>query len=127
MGVAYFVSLDKEDIDFEYELDGKRLAKAADKLNQIAKANGMEELESFFGMGGDDLSDILGDEDISREEQWFEAAEGVKYFEALKALLVANDASIKNAKGIIAEIGDFIAVLKKAEAAGAKWHLAIDI
>lgn len=126
MGVAYYISLDIEDLPFDASVDGKRIAAAEEFLDEIAQAGDMPELMSFFGMDGDELGDILGEDDIPDAGEWHDAAEGATYFERL-AKLVAARTDAGDHGDLIQELEEFAAILHKAQGQGARWQLGMDI
>lgn len=125
MGVAYYISLDREDVDFDPMIDGKRVAKAGDLLNRIAKENYLPEVMHFFGMDGTDIESLLGESDIPDAGGWHDSGKGSEYFARL-AELVSRRADASKHKALVEELQEFSQVLAKAKAAGAQWRLAMD-
>jgi hypothetical protein len=131
MGVAYYIEIDNEELDVE-EVDGKSAARAMEELNAIAEDLGVKPFDSFLGQSMDDLSDMLGeeiepDEGVESEASWFAPSEGLVVLDGLLDALAKDPKRVKNAKRVIEDLQSYHSVLKRAEAAGARWHLAIDI
>jgi len=125
MGVAYYISLDRDDVDFDPMIDGKRVARADELLNEIAKENSMPEVMNYFGMDGSEIESLLGESDIPDAGGWHDSGEGSEYFAKL-AELVSCRADASKHKGLVRELQEFSQILAKAKAAGAKWRLAMD-
>jgi hypothetical protein len=124
MGVAWYIALDVDEPAFDADVDGKTLARHEARINELAADYDMPDLATFFGMGGDDIADVLGDEDdIAVESTWHSASDGVLYFDRLAELAVENDLP----GDLVEELQQFATVLRHAAAAGVRWHLAIDI
>lgn len=126
MGVAYYIALDLEDPGFDHAVDGKTVADAEDLLSELAQANDLPDVMSFFGMDGDELASILGEGDIPDCGEWHDSGEGQKYFERM-ADLVEKRADAVELSELVAELREFAAILGNAHALGAKWRLAMDI
>lgn len=125
MGVAYYISLDRNDLDFDPMIDGKRVARADELLNEIAKENGIPEVMNYFGMDGSEIDGLLGEADIPDAGGWHDSGEGSEYFAKL-AELVSRRADAAKHKGLVEELQEFSQILAKAKAAGAQWRLAMD-
>ncbi len=129
MSVAYYIVLDHEDPGFDTFVNGKSLARE-DSLDSLCQNIGLGSFDDFLTMSEEDISDMLG-EDIELPEgdgeQWFTAEEGLAYFGALADHINANPTSVDDAKGCLEDLADYVCVLNKAKAVGAKWHLNLDI
>ena len=136
MSVAYYIVLDVEDPGFETFVNGKAVARAADRLNTLCAAQGLPPLDSFLGQSMDDFADFL-DEDIplpdgeDGAEKWFDPQEGIRLITALSAAIQANPAALGVAAEGVAEVledlEEYRAVLAQAAAIEARWYLALDI
>jgi len=125
MGVAYYIALDNGDPDAATAVDGKVLARATEPLNDLAARLGLGPLDDFFGASADVLAEF-GVDDAS-PGPWYDAGAGVHWFETMASYIAGNRHSIEQPDEILAELKDFLAVLRKAQASGAKWHLAVDV
>ncbi|MCG8534195.1 MAG: hypothetical protein MI808_03790, partial [Pseudomonadales bacterium] len=72
----------------------------------------------------DDFDDLGLSEDLAN--QWFDAQEGIDYFESLIKLIQSNNTPFSKEE-VIADLESYIAVLKQAKMAGCQWQLQIDI
>ncbi len=134
MSVAYFIVLDKE-VDFDTMVNGKFLAKESNRIEKIASTLGMKAFDDYVsqspdearammeeaGVDPDELEDI-----VLPEQQWFDAQEGVDLVSKISTHVRANPSSVKNAKGVLADLEEYEEILQKAKSAGAKWNLQID-
>jgi hypothetical protein len=125
MGVAYYIALDNGDADVATAVDGKVLARATEDLNQLAARIGLGPLDDFFGASAEVLAEF--GVDGASPGPWYDAADGVHWFDTLATHIAGNRRSIEHPDEIVAELKDFLAVLRKAQASGAKWHLAVDV
>jgi hypothetical protein len=131
MGVAYYIEVDKDELDVIGDIDGKAVAKAMDDLTILAEELGLPPLESFMGQSMDDLSDLLG-EDIEMEEgidgaeKWFEPAAGIEVIDGLLKAMTEDRKRIKNTTQVTEDLVSYRNALSLAAETGAKWHLAID-
>lgn len=127
MGVAYYLEFDKDILGTDFT-DGKSVARAMDKLNEISKNLGIRSLEDFMGQSVEELSDLLGEEiEGSPElEKWFEPKEGIEVIEKLIGVLNSKSITIKNLNSLVEDLESYKEALFLAEKNNAKWHLAID-
>lgn len=127
MGVALFIVLDNEDPGFDIEVDGKAVGKAGDKLNAICQALGLPPIDDFISMSMDEVEDMLGEDLPEVEDRWFEAGEGIAYFERIVSHLAEHPAALARSDRVIEDIEQYLSVLRQAKAIGARWRLSIDI
>ncbi len=127
MGVALYIVLDNESPGFDIEVDGKAVGKASDKLIEIGAALGLPSIDDFINMSMDEVADMLGEEIPDVEEKWFAAEEGVTYFEKIASHLRAQPTALARSSSVIADIEQFLSVLRQARTIGARWRLSVDI
>lgn len=128
MSTAYYIVLDREEPGFDTFVNGKALAKAASALETLCAKLNLPNLDAFVSFSGDELGDLL-DEPIDMpdtNETWFTPEEGLQCFSQLEAYLRDNPKAVKNSAAVLEDLGEFIAVLDKTQAIGARWHLALD-
>lgn len=123
MGVAYYVVLDQDDADVVLA-DGKAVARHEDRLDELAADADMPHLMTFFGMDGEDVSDLLDMDDVPDSDAWHDANDGAMYFDRLVELATAAGDLPDD---VIGELRQFAAILRTAAAQGARWQLAVDI
>ena len=131
VSVAYYIVLDNDDPGFETFVNGKAVAHALDELDALCDRNQLAKLDSFMGQSLDDLAEML-DEDLELPEdmgdaKWFLPAEGMSAIDGLIEAVRKNSSGITSAKEVIEDLVGYKEVLSKAQAIGAKWHLALDI
>lgn len=134
MSVAYYIVLNREEPGFDTFVNGKAVAHAMDELDTLCEEIGLELMESFLGESEDDYSEREDEEskyseDEDQEERgiWFDADEGISYFDALITEIRENSEAVDDPKGVIADLEDYRRVLVGAKDIEAKWHLAIDM
>lgn len=140
MSLAMYIVLDHPEPGFDTFVDGKALASAADELNDLCEQEGLEPLDSFVGQSESEL-DGFSDErrDANEDEQdpwaqdsaeeaadWWDAAEGVAWINAVIELIEENPDALEDPDGVLGDLGDFLHVLEKAQAARIRWHFAWD-
>lgn len=131
MGLAYFISLDKSDPNFDPFVSGKFIAQDAKRLSKVAASLGLKSFEDYGWVSGGSAADLLGEDfdidDIQTPpERWFDAEEGLTWVAALRAKIQADEKVVKNAKGVLFDLAEYERVLSHAKSIGAKWHLSID-
>ncbi len=130
MSVAYYIVLDNDQPGFDTFVNGKFLAKDAEKLDAICEKLGIPKIDDFVFMSEDELADLL-DEDIElpegEGEQWFTADEGIAFVTALTEHIQAHPQTLSNPQGVLEDLAEYADVFEKAKGIGAKWHLNLDI
>jgi len=131
---AIFPVLDKEieGVDIS-AVDGKMINRFEPELSKIAENAGFVSIMNFFGANPaeyfdeDEFEEIeLSEEDLS--EKWFEPKDGLQTVEFLIKYLRENLETFGGETSeVISDLEDFVNVLQKAEEAGAKWHVEIEI
>jgi hypothetical protein len=130
MGVAYYIEVDKADLDVS-NVDGKAVGRAMEALNALAEELRITPWEDIMGQSMDAIDDMLGEEIEMDDEaqgavQWFEAEAGLIVIDALLAELCARSGRIKSTASVVMDLESYREALNAAKGAGAKWHLAID-
>ena len=131
-GASYFIVVDQPDPGFDTFVNGKAIAREAERLSSLASSLGLKAPEEYFSMGGDDASSLAGefgvDEDIQLPpEQWFSADEGLEWVARLSAHLQSHSDAVEDAEAVLADLAEYGSVLSQARAVGARWHLSVDI
>lgn len=130
MSVAYYIVLDNREPGFDVYVNGRFIAKEANRLDAACIELGIPQLEHFIAMSGKDISEMLGEDmDIPKGEgeRWFAAEEGLAFVNALIAHIQARPKTVRSPEGILAELAEYADVFGKAGSIGAKWHLGLDI
>lgn len=127
MSVAYFVVLDKEDVEFDTFVDGKAIAHAFDELTAFCNENNLNGVEDFVSQNlSDFMMEEFGDIDVpEQEEKWFDAREGVEWANTLIDK-IKEKSPIFLQEDILEDLKEYREVFQNAEKAGVKWHLELD-
>jgi hypothetical protein len=126
MSVAWYIVLEKQIPGFDAFVNGKALAKAAEKLDYLAKQHSARPLMSFFSSSREQMSALAASEGVETgtgiAEIWFVAEEGLRTVNLLLEKIEGNPAYEAVRKDLL----DFRKVLETAKQQGVRWHLAID-
>lgn len=101
MGVAYYLVLKR--------VDGKLLAKASDRLTNIAEQLNVNSLETFLG-GLTDVDDV----DFEVEETWLSPDKGLVRVNALLDFLQTQPNAVSEQEGVIEDLQNLKEVLEFA-------------
>jgi hypothetical protein len=132
MGTALFIVLEHEIPDFHQSEYSKILAKAGDELDAVAAQLGVPPLMSFFSKDPQEVEDFLDDEGVALDEMpipdetWYTAADGLKTVDALLGHYKSVPNPTPQTANIVSDLQEFEGVLRRAEAAGVRWHLDVD-
>ena len=132
MSAAYYIVLEKEDIDFCTFVNGKALARDADRINRAMKSAGLPRLDDFISFGGEEMEAMAEDfkvddmPDWYTGEHWFKANEGIQWIGSIRKLIQSKVDVVRELDAVLADLQEYENVLKQAAAIGAKWHLSID-
>jgi hypothetical protein len=135
MSAAFFIVLDRNDPGFDVMVNGKFLARDAGRLEKIARALGLRSLEEYVSYSpeearemmaglGTDPDEIAGME--LPEPKWYDSREGLDWVSKVGAHVRANPSSVRNAKGVLADLEEYRVVFEQARAIGARWNLQVD-
>lgn len=126
MSVAYFIVLDKDDVDFDPFVNGKAIAHAFDELASFCKQHQLKTIEDFHSQDLSEFVDELDDFEMpEQEEKWFTADEGVEWVTSLLAKL-NSEKPIFASQDIYEDLKEYLEVFKDAKRVCAKWHLELD-
>lgn len=135
MGASYYLTADRPLAGITgAQLDGKALAHLDHVLEslEVYSQLGLRPLSEFFG----DVVDIDGlssefDEAIEEEhvgeETWFDPADGLLVVRAIRQFLSGRPPIDPRQADAVEELDDLERDLLAVQAAGARWHLSIDI
>ncbi|RLW69812.1 MAG: hypothetical protein B6D71_08870 [gamma proteobacterium symbiont of Stewartia floridana] len=125
MSTAFYIALEKDDVEFDTFVNGKAIADVADDLNELCESNNIKAIDDFLSQ---DPSEFLDDFELPDdfEIKWYEAQEGLDYFTSLIGLINANDCNF-NKEEVVSDLNEYLDVLQKVKAANLKWHLELDI
>lgn len=129
---ALYIALEREIPEFDSYVNGHALSKEEQTLDNIARGLEVTPLMEFFSMDPEEAAGFIedGGGDPSgidfADEQWFDAADGLKTVEALLAHFAAKPDALPNSAEAVAELKEWRAVLQRAAADGVGWHLEVD-
>lgn len=124
MSTAYFIILDKEDVDFDPFVNGKFIAQEAEKINTLSDNLGLKSIDDFVSQ---DLGDFgIESEDLDLGGSWFDPSEGLQWASKIKEHVTNNPGAVKNTDGVLEDLDEYISVFEKAKKANAQWHFEID-
>ena len=133
MSVAFFIVLDNENPGFSTFVNGKAIARKAERLNEVAVSLGLPQLWDFFNYEPEEAVAVMEMCDADPAEvgelqpaEWFEPEEGLHWVEAMRRHLTANESVVADLPSVLDELDEYEDVLRKAKNIGAKWRLLID-
>jgi hypothetical protein len=132
MSLAYYIRLDPPETGFDSFTSGKAAAQAAPALDRLCDTHGLPRLDSFFGQSNDEISTLIGEDlglDTADDDgvQWFDPVDGLTVIEALMDLVARYPSSVPQNDEVLDDLEQYKEVLEQAQAAGARWHLALDL
>ncbi len=121
--MTYYLELDPKipDLDFEssaFARAGKYLDSVADRL----KIKSVFELFSYAAQ-----NDLCPPGYEETDVPWYDPQEGIDWLEVVIGHVRANPAAVERADELVQDLTECQDVLRKAKAAGARWHFAMDI
>ena len=69
MGVAIYVSIEKEIPEISFDMDGKTLARHIDRLDRIARKGKLPTLSEMISVSTAELEDMIGDDEQQKLEE----------------------------------------------------------
>lgn len=130
---AIFPVLDKEiDGVGVSSVSGRMINLYDPELGVLARDAGLTPLMDFFGADPAEYADLFDEEIEIPEDQlgekWFAPEDGLRTIRFLLERVRENPAEFENdAEYLASDLADFERVLQKAQEAGAKWHVEIEI
>lgn len=131
MSVAFFIVPEREVPGLDTDVNGKALGRSRG-LQRVAQAAGVRPLMEFFSLELAEAESILEDEGLDAPEnglppvQWFPAAAGLTTVSGILAYLAVHPDSLREAEAVASDLREFESVLLQLDAAGVRWHLAVD-
>ena len=131
MGAALYVVLKKKvPAADRIVVDGKMLARAADRLAEAAKRLRVPPLEKFFSVApatAAALMELPPHDSALPEERWFSPKAGLKTVRALLKNLRKGTADVEEKGQAIEDLVGIEKMLVVADEAGTQFHVALDI
>ena len=134
MGVAYFIVVEGEP-DFDWQVNGKPVARASEQLRRLAEQLGVPPLEDFFsghpladGAPADILEGIYEDDELAAHPKvWHASEDGLRTVRALLASIQATPGCGSELRDAAEDLQGFEQVLEEAARRGLRWHLSMDL
>ena len=133
MAASLYIVVEGEDPGYDIFVNGSSLAQHEDAMERLALRLGVKPLLEFFSADENSMA-LLIEEGAGNPElltqlpppQWYAAADGLATVLALVAAL-REDPSQIGTEGVLvmAELEEYVIVLRKAEERGLRWHLAV--
>ena len=135
MGLAWYISAEREVAGLNTFVDGKAIAHADEKwLTGIMKKLNIKPIMDFFSANPEELADLFGDfgEETGEmptmpEEEWFSAEEGLATIKPLLDYLGKHKGEVENQDYIVRDLEEYQRILEVLATEGVGWHLSIDI
>jgi hypothetical protein len=121
--VQYYLELDPKIPDVYFE--SSAFAGAGAYLDSVAGKLKIKSVFELFSYAAQD--DLCPPGYEEKETPWFDPQEGIDWLDVVIAHVRANPAAVKRAETVVQDLTECQEVLRKAKAAGAKWHFAMDI
>lgn len=129
MGVAVFVSLEKEIAGiYPLDVDGKSLAKTQDVLDEFVSTQGLKTIAEMTSFSDEEIEDFFDEEaEIPQnEELWFSAADGLATIRTMLKHLNENPGFVKRSDDVREDLQSIEAILVTAEAHQSRFHFSLD-
>ena len=128
-----YIVVEGEDPGYDIFVNGRSLARHEDALERLALRLGVRPLIEFFSADENSMS-LLIEEGAGNPElikrlpppQWYAAGDGLATVGALLDALREEPQQLgSEGMQVVAELEEYARVLRKAEGAGDRWHLAV--
>jgi hypothetical protein len=133
MAASMYIVVEGEDPGFDIFVNGRALARHEDALEKLALALGVKPLIEFFSADENSMS-LLIEEGAGNPElikrlpppQWYFGSEGLATIEALVGALKDEPHKLgTEGPQVLEELEEYTRVLRKTDARGLRWHLAV--
>ena len=133
MAASMYIVVEGEDPGFDIFVNGRALARHEDSLEKLAISLGVKPLIEFFSADENSMS-LLIEEGAGNPElikrlpppQWYFGSEGLGTIEALIGALKDEPQKLgTEGVQVLEELTEFERVLRKTDARGLRWHLAV--
>jgi hypothetical protein len=121
--MQYYLELDPKIPDLYFE--SSAFAGAGDYLDSVAnqlKIKSIFELISYAAQ-----NDLCPPGYEETEVPWFDPQEGIDWLEVVIRHVRVNSKAVERAEQLVQDLTECQDVLRKAKAAGSRWHFAMDI
>lgn len=126
MGLAYFVVLDSEKVEFDSFVNGKNIARAFSALTAFCKKHQLKTIEDFHSQDASAFLEDFGDIEIPEQTiHWFSAQEGIDWARTLIEKLKLENPNF-DVQAVIDDLEEYLAVFQHCKQAHVQWRLALD-
>ena len=128
-----YIVVEGEDPGYDIFVNGRALARNEDALERLALRLGVRPLIEFFSADENSMS-LLIEEGAGNPElikrlpppQWYAPQDGLTSVERLLYTLRDDPQQLgTDGSNVVAELDEYVRVLRKAIQAGDRWHLAV--
>jgi hypothetical protein len=128
-----YIVVEGEDPGFDIFVNGRALARHEDALERLAVSLGVRPLIDFFSADENSMSLLIeegaGNADLIKRlppPQWYFGSEGLATIEVLiEALRYEPHKLGSEGPQVLEELEEYERVLRKTDARGLRWHLAV--
>ncbi len=133
MAASLYIVVEGEDPGYDIFVNGTSLAQHEDAVERLALRLGVKPLLEFFSADENSMA-LLIEEGAGNPElltqlpppQWYAPAAGLETVSALIHALREDPLQIGTEGALVlAELEEYVIVLRKAEERGLRWHLAV--
>jgi hypothetical protein len=121
--VQYYLEFDPAVPDVFFE--SSAFPTASEQLETIAKRLGLPSHFDLFSYAAQ--NDLCPPEHQETEIPWYDAQVGIDWLEAVAKHVRSDPASVPNAEELLRDLTECGDALRRAKAAGSRWHFAMDI
>jgi hypothetical protein len=133
MAASMYIVVEGEDPGFDIFVNGRLLARHEDALERLALSLGVRPMIEFFSADENSMSQLIeegaGNAELIKRlppPQWYGGAEGLDTVEALIEALIDEPHKLgSEGPMVLEELKEYARVLRKTEARGLRWHLAV--
>jgi hypothetical protein len=128
-----YIVVEGDDPGYDIFVNGTSLAAHEDAVERLALRLGVKPLLEFFSADDNSMALLIeegaGNPDLLRKlppPQWYAAEEGIATVAGLIAALREDPLQVgPEGPLVLVELEEYATVLRKAEARGLRWHLAV--
>jgi len=128
-----YIVVEGEDPEFDIYVNGRALARHEDAVEKLAVSLGVKPLIDFFSADENSMALLIeegaGNPDLMTRlppPQWYFGCEGLATVEALIGALQDEPQKLgSEGEQVLQELEEYERVLRKTEARGLRWHLAV--
>jgi hypothetical protein len=133
MAASMYIVVEGEDPGFDIFVNGRALARHEDSLEKLAMSLGVRPLIEFFSADENSMSLVIeegaGNPELIKRlppPQWYFGCEGLATIEALVGALKDEPHKLgTEGPQVLSELEEYERVLRKTDARGLRWHLAV--